>query len=172
MKKKQTFLIILACLVTIVSLKQYLTKYECREQGCPNPRMGASEYCRTHTPGESETVTFYRNTKHYIPLVDENSKYSCITSGCGYLKTGTSDYCKKHKCCYKKCRYGAIEGTHYCYQHMPSSMKSTYSGSSSSSRRSDPYDVYDYSDGDEFADEWESEFGDWDDAWDYYEENR
>lgn len=57
-----------------------------------------------------------------------------------------------------------------------------YSGSSSrgsssgSSSKYDPYDVYDYDDPDDFADEWAEEFGDgsyddgYDDAYDYWDE--
>lgn len=50
------------------------------------------------------------------------------------------------------------------------------SGSGSSGRRNDPYDVYDYDDPDDFADEWAEEFGDgdyddgYDDAYAYWEE--
>lgn len=44
-----------------------------------------------------------------------------------------------------------------------------------STRRTDPYDVYDYDDPDDFAEEWAEEFGDgdyddgYDDAYDYWE---
>ena len=49
--------------------------------------------------------------------------------------------------------------------------------SGSRSSKTDPYDVYEFDDGDEFADEWAEEFGDgdweegWDDAYEYWEEN-
>ena len=52
---------------------------------------------------------------------------------------------------------------------------STSSGNAST-RRTDPYDVYDYDDPDDFADEWAEEFGDgdyddgYDDAYDYWED--
>ena len=42
----------------------------------------------------------------------------------------------------------------------------------------DTFDVYDFDDPDDFADEWAEEFGDgdfedgWDDAWDYWQENQ
>lgn len=47
----------------------------------------------------------------------------------------------------------------------------SYRGNSSS-KKTDPYDVYDYDDPDEFADEWGEEFGDgnYDDAYDYWED--
>ena len=41
-------------------------------------------------------------------------------------------------------------------------------GSSGKSSSSDPYDSDRYSDAEEFADDWEDEFGDWDEAWDYW----
>ena len=44
------------------------------------------------------------------------------------------------------------------------------SSSSSGKKSSDPYDVYSYSDADEFAYEYEEEFDDYDDAYDYWEE--
>ena len=34
------------------------------------------------------------------------------------------------------------------------------------------YDVYKYSDPEDFADEWEDDFDDWEDAYDYWEESR
>ena len=40
------------------------------------------------------------------------------------------------------------------------------------SETADPYDIDNYSDADEFADEWEDEFEDWDDAYMYYEDRR
>lgn len=50
--------------------------------------------------------------------------------------------------------------------------KPSYHSSSGSSdkKASDPYDVYSYSDADEFAYEWEEEFDDYDDAYDYWED--
>ena len=51
------------------------------------------------------------------------------------------------------------------------------SNKSTTMKRYDPYDVYDYDDPDDFADEWGEEFGDgnyddgYDDAYDYWEEN-
>lgn len=57
-----------------------------------------------------------------------------------------------------------------------SSGSSSSSGNSRSGWRTDPYDVYDYDDPDDFADEWAEEFGDgdfddgYDDAYDYWEE--
>lgn len=58
------------------------------------------------------------------------------------------------------------------------SSSGNYSGSSSSKKTHlyDPYDVYDYDDPDDFAEEWAEEFGDgeyedgYDDAYDYWEE--
>ena len=41
-----------------------------------------------------------------------------------------------------------------------------------SGQEADPYDIDNYSDADEFADEWEDEFEDWDDAYMYYEDRR
>lgn len=57
-----------------------------------------------------------------------------------------------------------------------SSSNRNSSGYSNTWKRSDPYDVYDYNDPDEFAEEWGEEFGDgsyedgYDDAYDYWEE--
>ena len=58
----------------------------------------------------------------------------------------------------------------------PSRSYNTYSNSYSS-RRNDSYDVYNYDDPDDFADDWAEEFdggnydGGYDDAYDYWEEN-
>ena len=53
---------------------------------------------------------------------------------------------------------------------------SRHSGGSGSLKKTDPYDVDDYDDPDDFAEEWAEEFGDddyddgYDDAYDYWEE--
>ena len=67
-------------------------------------------------------------------------------------------------CLKSGCISSAVTGSGYCSKHKTS-------GTYSSGKKSDPYDVYDYDDADDFADEWEDEFEDWDDAWDYYEEH-
>ena len=56
------------------------------------------------------------------------------------------------------------------------SFDASTSSDNASTRRIDPYDVYDYDDPDDFADEWAEEFGDgdydegYDDAYDYWED--
>ena len=55
------------------------------------------------------------------------------------------------------------------------SFDTSTSNGNASTRRTDPYDVYDYDDPDDFAEEWAEEFGDgdyddgYDDAYDYWE---
>ena len=77
------------------------------------------------------------------------------------------------------------QGTEYCLDTSNGQSKllvggdsfdtSTSSGNAST-RRTDPYDVYDYDDPDGFAEEWAEEFGDgdyddgYDDAYDYWED--
>lgn len=61
---------------------------------------------------------------------------------------------------------------------MPNFSAERKSGSSGLGKenRNDPYDVHDYDDPDDFANEWAEEFGDgdfedgWDDAWDYWQD--
>ena len=56
------------------------------------------------------------------------------------------------------------------------SFDTSTSNGNASTRRTDPYDVYDYDDPDDFAEEWAEEFGDgdyddgYDDAYDYWED--
>lgn len=67
-------------------------------------------------------------------------------------------------------------GSSYSNGASGSGSNSNSSGYSNTWKRSDPYDVYDYHDPDEFAEEWAEEFGDgsyedgYDDAYDYWEE--
>ena len=77
-------------------------------------------------------------------------------------------------------REGAYENSQRSYssgkKSTPSRSYNTYSNSYSS-RRNDSYDVYNYDDPDDFADDWAEEFdggnydGGYDDAYDYWEEN-
>ena len=64
-------------------------------------------------------------------------------------------------------------GTKASYSYHPYS-----STQKAGDRKTDPFDVYDFDDPDDFADEWAEEFGDgdfdegWEDAWDYWQDHR
>ena len=72
-----------------------------------------------------------------------------------------------------------MNGSDYCSSHTPDAVKKQLSGSAKSGGKKnthtyydDPYDVWDYMDGDDFASDWEDsgDFEDYEDALDYYEE--
>lgn len=73
--------------------------------------------------------------------------------------------------------YGPLKKGETADKRKYSKESKTETTTASAQRRYDPYDVYDFDDPDEFADEWAEEFGDgdeeegWDDAWDYWQEH-
>ena len=95
------------------------------------------------------------------------------------MKDNTWEYCKEH---YdeKKGKKGTAwkEGCQNKRKKTGSSNSPSYNYEYKGSGKNDPYDVYDFDDPDDFADEWVEEFGDgdfedgWDDAWDYWQENQ
>lgn len=114
----------------------------------------------------------------------------CVEPGCWNKKACGTDYCMDHI----NSNYEEYKKNHPVEKHnknsynsrsyssgkkksTPSYSTNTYNyNDSRSTNRNDSYDVYDYDDPDEFADDWAEEFGDgdydsgYDDAYDYWEE--
>ena len=126
----------------------------CKNEHCGNTATYSDGYCGRHTSSKS-TGSSYSSS---------SSSKTCFKSGCSKSRATGSVYCYSHMCLKSGCISSAVTGSGYCSKHKTS-------GTYSSGKKSDPYDVYDYDDADDFADEWEDEFEDWDDAWDYYEEH-
>lgn len=148
---------------------EYCDRHKCITSGCGKPRQ-TENYCLKHSP--SSTICAFDGCDN---LVDKSVK-NCR-------------YCSRHKCKAEGCPEGIFDAlsSRYCLSHYREYEKANSStpsktGSSGSSNnndlRNDPFDVYDFDDPDDFADEWAEEFGDgdfedgWDDAWDYWQENQ
>ena len=119
---------------------------------------------------------------------------TCSVKGCYRSAVSGGSYCSRHTCSKSGCRNYAA-GNGYCLSHAKksnssggkkfgSSGSSRYSSSKSRSYRSsgssrsysrsysktsDPYDVYDYDDPEDFYFDWEDDFEDFEDAEDYWE---
>ena len=120
---------------------------------------------------------------------------TCCIKGCYKSTVSGGSYCSRHTCTKSGCKnYAARNGK--CLSHAPKSSSSgkagsggtkyksagsrtsygrSYSISGSRSNRSyhykasDPYDVYDYNDPEDFYFDWEDDFEDFEDAEDYWE---
>ena len=108
-----------------------------------------------------------------------SSSKPCLAGGCTRSRMNGGLYCSKHTCIKSGCNGKVESGSSYCYSHMPSTTSSStpsYHNNSGNTNQYDPYDVYDYDNGDDFAEEWAEEFGDgdyedgYDEAYDYWED--
>lgn len=127
----------------------------------------------------------------------------CMHEGCLQWKIDGSDYCLEHTCCIAACHNPCVVTTvmigsiamekplnGYCeahqayHQSLCQSAKSSAGGKHQTTKpktQFDPYDVYDYDNPDDFADDmyedffaledfYEDEDEAWDEAYDYWEE--
>lgn len=131
----------------------------------------------------------------FVSFGINNSKPKCTMASCNEERTSDSQYCVLHdlsyksygnpdyNAVYKQSRENRIKNTsdsasdtndinHGSFQSSyDTNNKRTYIGKSY-----DPYDVGEYDDPDDFAEEWAEEFGDgdydegYDDAYDYWED--
>ena len=134
-------------LIIIITLK--VVDLYCDEPGCWNKKDWGTNYCMEHINSIYEEAM--KRERAY-----ENSQRKNSTSN-SYSNKSQRSYSSGKK-------------------STPSRSYNTYSNSYSS-RRNDSYDVYNYDDPDDFADDWAEEFdggnydGGYDDAYDYWEEN-
>ena len=148
--------------------------------------IGKSDNSTKHTSySSSSNISSGKNTSSY-----SFSAKRCAASGCTRSRMSVGIYCSDHTCIKSGCDNKVTSGSSYCYSHKPSATSSStssyhynnnsestkkYSGSGNTNKY-DPYDVYDYDNGDDFADEWAEEFGDgdydegYDEAYDYWED--
>ena len=148
---------------------------KCLTAFCPNKRVGESLYCEDH---------------------------KCVLDSCEYVRVVDSEYCFDHAISYDKAyvekhkdfielhksltdessEYNSASKSSKSKDSSNSKKNSTQkssskssgkkSGTSSQGYKYDPYDVYKYSDPEDFADEWEDDFDDWEDAYEYWEDSR
>lgn len=172
----------------------YCWTHKCSENGCGAART-TEDYCTEHTP--NKRICAFENCTELAYYADGDYCYehtckyhSCRNMVCRVNRV-MQEACKDHWKLYneeqmqkrikeaeksreaekknKKSAGGKSSGSSY--------YKSYKSGSSGGSKL-DPFDVHDFDDPDDFADEWAEDFGDgnfddgWDDAWDYWQENQ
>lgn len=104
----------------------------------------------------------------------------CKVEDCTERKVIGGTYCYDYTCGIPGCAKRVMEGSYFCEEHQPADSNKTNSNkkkyNSNSNHKYDPYDVHDYDDPDDFAEEWAEEFGDgnyddgYDDAYDYWED--
>ena len=116
-----------------------------------------------------------------------SSKDKCLVSGCNLRKKEGFSYCSHHKCSIHYCPNKRMSTDFYCQSHHDAfkDIRDDYNGGSTSgygnksntggkSKKSaaqdDYYGTKDYSNAEDFADDWEDDFEDYDDAYEYYEE--
>ncbi len=165
-----------------ISVSKYCWDHKCTEAGCPNERI-TEYYCAEHCPWDTKCIVMNCDNLTYSSGMDFCCEHKCHSFGCSsgiyYTKDNIWNYCKNHYDERKeKERVKQAEENKPNKKKSGSSNSNNYGFSYSGSGENDPYDVYDFDDPDDFADEWAEEFGDgdfedgWDDAWDYWQENQ
>lgn len=196
---KRFVMFLLVCLVVLGSVMPAYAQYNpytCAVKGCDNPQWG-SNYCKEHKckmcnlrrNADSElcnwcrttAVCKYNNCGKYVSFPNGAcEEHMCKEGGnCGNIKKEGYNMCArhlglvpKHKAYEKSYSYATNKTYSYNYEEED---EDSYSESEKKEKRSDPNDCCDYSNGDDFADEWADEFdGDcwedrYDDAYDYWQ---
>ena len=123
---------------------------------------------------------------HSIHHKHEVDYSRCFVRGCNNLRYKGSYYCSEHKCAVFKCTAKKSSDGIYCEAHhkefyanqsnwVKRNKSSSASGSSKktsgkSRTKEDPYDVYSYSDPEDFYFDWEEDFDGYEDAEEYWED--
>ena len=135
------------------------SKPKCSQTGCNEERTSGSQYCVMH----DLSYRSYGNPDYNEVYRESQERQKNSSSGSSLYITDKTDSSSSSS------SGASSSGT------LSSGYK--YSGHKSSSVKVyDPYDVEDYDDPDDFAEEWAEEFGDgsydegYDDAYDYWEE--
>lgn len=173
--------------------------YTCSVKGCSNPQYLSSNYCKEHKCGKCKlrreengllcswcrvtSVCTYNNCGKHVDFPNGACKEHMCTEGgvCGNIKVVGYDKCARHlglvpkKKAYQK-SYSSSGSYNYYYDSYEDDEEESYSNNEKHRKHdNDPYDCCDYSNGDDFAEDWYSEFdGDcwedkYDDAYDYWE---
>ena len=135
----------------------YCYTHKCKHSGCKN--YGSDNgYCSNHakktsSSGSSGKIGYSGKTGSSGSSSATTKR--CIVSGCHNSRTGNSCYCSTHKCRQSGCSNKA-DSSGYCSRHHY--------------KKSDPYDVYDYTDPEDFYFDWEDDFEDFEDAEDYWDD--
>lgn len=120
---------------------------------------------------------FYENYGSHNEKRDVQGK----CAACKNITHWGHKYCTEHKCVVYDCENKQSKTSGYCTDHEKEfekiiadhKKKTTYARTNSSKKYSDPYDVNEYDDPDDFAEEWAEEFDDdyddgYDEAYDYW----
>lgn len=157
----------------------------CTKAGCRNMRLDGSRFCEEHECVISGCHYERADGTVYCRMHKERYKYNitCLEPGCSNLQKDGSLYCYRHTCTKPGCTNKRMNGSDFCSNHTANAVKKQLSqsskpnGSKTQKKKKtyyydDPYDVWDYVDGDDFASEWEDsgDYEDYEDALDYYEE--
>ena len=173
----------------------------CYVDGCTSLREGSSSYCRKHKCAEKGCAAKRANGSycsfHQATLCGTSGKdgfnstvyTKCAYSGCRTRVVSGGKYCSSHTCCKSGCINKRESGSNYCSAHKDTNKKPAASTSktgsasgvniskkksqSSTKKKYDRYDVYDYKDAESFADdkyedffEEEDDYEDEDEAYD------
>ena len=123
-------------------------------------------FSNTGNTNKSRTSSSYsRNT---------GTKRVCLVKGCDSTRQDGSFYCYKHTCSKSDCDERVADGSIYCSKHKPqqttTSPSTAKKNKNKSTEKKDPYNIGQYSDVDDFYEDWYDDFDGFDDAEMYWDE--
>ena len=133
----------------------YCEEHKCVLSTCSNQHVADSEYCFEHAI--SYDKVYVENHKDFIEL------HKSITESSSENKSASNS---------SKSTKNSDSPKNSSTSKSGNKSSTKKSGKNSGNYKYDPYDVYKYSDPEDFADEWEDDFDDWEDAYEYWEESR
>lgn len=162
MKRRNSVRIFIATmfgLLVLAGIGGMLTSYsfKCLRSGCYNERLVGSNYCYLHDKSASKKQSSSSSS------VSSTSAPSSTSNSTSSGKTSSSSSSSSGK---TSSTSSSTSSSQTSSSRKTSSASS--SKSSSSKKYSDPYDVYSYTDPDDFSYDYEDEFGSYEDAEDYY----
>ncbi len=112
--------------------------------------------------------TSYSSSIRYSSRSYENL---CWETGCSNPKLTGGNYCYKHTCAEPGCYNRKYEGSNYCRKHSISTTTPSKTTIRASTEKKDPYNIKDYSNIDDFYDDWYDDFDSFDDAEMYWDDH-
>ena len=164
-------------MAAIVALYFFMCEAQkCDKDGCNRKSVENSNYCELHCskPAEAILDSYNSSAKKREEQKEEKPSYEeCNIVTCHKARIEKTLYCYEHACgIYGKDIIDDLQSGEITVKeaHDRDNRNKGVSG-----KKTDPYDVYDYDDPDDFADDWAEEFDDdyddgYDDAYDYWED--
>lgn len=159
---------------------------KCLIEGCERSPGSSYSYCRLHRCREDGCNTYKGQNgtiycdDHAKIFLREQGERKCLATDCYRSQGEIGLYCYYHECAENDCLSAKVDDTDYCEEHQIKK-KTVYMPIEEPSKEpqadeeepeypDDPYDVYEYSDPEDFYYDNSEDFDGYDDAETYYDD--